>query len=70
MYELFSLHAYAMAGEVDFFLGDQGGIRETRAVQCIPGSTVHRYRPWQYSGTRSFEKHSIMGLTAIRVNSD
>jgi hypothetical protein len=27
-------------------------------------------KPWQYSGTRSLQKHSIMGLTAIRLNSD
>jgi len=27
-------------------------------------------KPWQYSGTRSLEKHSIIGLTAIRLNSD
>ena len=28
------------------------------------------YCPWRYSGTRSLEKRSIMGLTAIRLNSD
>jgi len=27
-------------------------------------------KPWQYSVTRSLEKHSIMGLTAIRLHSD
>jgi len=26
-------------------------------------------KPLQYSGTRSLEKHSIMGLTGIRLNS-
>jgi len=27
-------------------------------------------KPWQYSVTRSLEKHSIMGSTAISLNSD
>jgi len=27
-------------------------------------------KPWQYSGMRSLEKHSIVGLTAIRLYSD
>jgi len=35
------------------------------AVQTAPDS-----KPWHYSGTRSLQKHSIMGLTAIRLNWD
>jgi len=33
-------------------------------------STAQDSKPWLYSGTRSLQKHSIMRLTAIRLNSD
>jgi len=46
----------------------QPGLEWTKkggAVQTVLDSKI-----WQYSGTRSLEMHSTMGLTAIRLNWD
>jgi len=69
MKESFPLHAYAMAAEVDSYLSDHRGIQNERQAQCRLRSTLDHNGPWRYSGTRSLENHSILGLTAIRLNS-
>jgi hypothetical protein len=65
--EEFPVHAYAMAGEVDSYLSNHGGIRQKREAS---GYTALDSKPWQYSGMRSLENYSIMLLTAIKLNSD
>jgi len=37
MQEQFRVDAYAMAGELDTYLSDQGGIGQKREAQCSPG---------------------------------
>ena len=41
MQEQFPLHAYAMAGEVDTYFSDQGGIQQEREWQCRPSWTLN-----------------------------
>jgi len=54
--------------------------RQGRLIQEWPWRDCTKYggavrtaldsKPWQYSGPRSLEKHSVMGITAIILNSD